>query len=73
MTNTTNFIPDNLWDKMFTDRSVRTAITTESHLFFFHFYLADYVTYHTAPFQKEIFALTEDENTKNIFIVAFRG
>jgi len=73
MTNSSNLIPDDLFGKMFNDRSVRTAITRESHLYFFHFYLAHYVSYATAPFQKEIFALTEDDNIRKLFIVAFRG
>lgn len=58
---------------MIKDKKVRISVTKESHLFFFHFYFAHYVTYPTAPFQKEIFALTEDEKLGNFFIVAFRG
>lgn len=60
-------------DVMMVDRKVRTAITRESHLMFFHFYFAHYVKYKTADFQKEIFALTEDEMIRNLYIVAFRG
>jgi len=40
-------------------------------MMFFHFYFAHYVYYPTAPFQKEIFYLTEQGD--NLFIVAFRG
>ncbi|MBU4536556.1 hypothetical protein KJ603_00775 [Patescibacteria group bacterium] len=58
---------------MFKDRSIRTAITRRSHLFFFHFYFAHYVKYETSPFQKEIFHLSERADVKNLFIVAFRG
>ncbi len=58
---------------MFKDRSIRTAITRQSHLFFFHFYFAHYVKYETAPFQKEIFHLSERTDVKNLFVVAFRG
>lgn len=55
------------------DQHVRTTITKESHYWFFHLYFSQYVKYPTADFQKEIFAITEDENTKLAVIVAFRG
>lgn len=58
---------------MIQDRKVRTAITRESHWYFFHFYFAHYVKYATAAFQKEIFDLTEREEAGNFFVVAFRG
>ncbi|OHB08478.1 MAG: hypothetical protein A3I86_00290 [Candidatus Zambryskibacteria bacterium RIFCSPLOWO2_02_FULL_39_14] len=58
---------------MIKDRKIRTAITKSSHWFFFHFYFAHYVKYPTAPFQREIFDLSEDESKGNFFIVAFRG
>lgn len=68
-----NILPPELVEAMIRDRKIRTGITKESHLYFFHFYLPHYVKYPTADFQKEIFALTENENIGNIFIVAFRG
>ena len=68
-----NQIPNSLANEMFKDRDVRIAITRQSHLFFFNFYFAHYVKYETAPFQKEIFNLTEDDSVKNLFVVAFRG
>ncbi len=58
---------------MIKDRKVRTAITKESHWYFFHFYFAHYVKYATALFQNEIFNLTENEDLGNFFVVAFRG
>jgi predicted phage terminase large subunit-like protein len=58
---------------MMKDRKIRTSITKESHKFFFNFYFADYVKYQTAPFQHEIFELTQNEDIGNLFIVAFRG
>ncbi len=58
---------------MVKDRKVRIAITKESHWYFFHFYFAHYVKYETAPFQTEIFNLTENEAIKNFYVVAFRG
>ena len=47
-------IEDDLIRKMMKDRLVRTAITKDSFLYFFHFYYAHYVKYETADFQKEI-------------------
>ena len=58
---------------MIKDRKVRTAITKQSHLMFFSFYFPHYVKYETAPFQKEMFYLTEREDIKNLSVVAFRG
>jgi predicted phage terminase large subunit-like protein len=58
---------------MIKDKKVRIAITKESHWYFFHFYFAHYVKYSTAPFQKEIFDLSEREDAGNFFVVAFRG
>ncbi len=68
-----NLLPQNLADQMFKNRSIRIAITQQSHLFFFNFYFAHYVNYETAPFQKELFHLTESSETKYLFVVAFRG
>ena len=66
-------LPKKLIDTMIKDRRVRTEITKKSHWCFFHFYFAHYVTFPTAEFHKEIFALTENEDLGNFFIVSFRG
>ena len=66
-------LPPDLAQKMYRDRKIRTAITRQSHFLFFHFYFAHYVMYPTAPFQRELFQLSERENVKNLFVVAFRG
>ncbi len=58
---------------MIKDQKVRISITKASHWYFFHFYMAHYVKYATAPFQKEIISYTEDDAVDNLFIVAFRG
>src|SRR3989344_2508229 len=58
---------------MLKDRKVRTAITRQSHYAFFNFYFAHYVTYQTAPFQQEIFGLTDRDDINNLFVIAFRG
>ncbi|MBU0649543.1 hypothetical protein KJ969_05645 [Patescibacteria group bacterium] len=68
-----NILSPTLAEQMFKDRNVRIAITRQSHFLFFHFYFAHYVKYKTAPFQKEIFHLSEQTDVKNLFIVAFRG
>src|SRR3989344_2921890 len=68
-----NALPDDLAQKMYHDRKIRTAITKQSHFLFFHFYFAHYVKYPTAPFQRELFHLSEREDVKNLFVVAFRG
>src|ERR1700682_4804671 len=56
-----------------TDRTVRQNVTRESHLFFFLVYFPHYVKYEVAPFQEEIFELTQDVSKKLVCIVAFRG
>ena len=55
------------------DRTVRQSVTRESHLFFFLVYFPHYVKYEVAPFQDEIFELTQDASKKLVCIVAFRG
>jgi predicted phage terminase large subunit-like protein len=66
-------IPATLVNKMIKDRLVRTSITKDSFLYFFHFYYAHYVKYETANFQKEIIHHLEHSATENLFVVAFRG
>src|ERR1041385_7377752 len=62
-----------LFEALSKDRDARRAATRQSHLLFFHFYFAHYVKYETAPFQRELFQLTERQDIKNLFVVAFRG
>ena len=69
----TKIIPKALVNTMIKDRSVRTSITKDSFLYFFHFYYAHYVKYETADFQKEIIHNLEKSTTENLYIVAFRG
>ncbi|MFM2357665.1 MAG: hypothetical protein RJA61_402, partial [Candidatus Parcubacteria bacterium] len=69
--NTNNYkpndgLPPDLAEKMFRDRRIRIAITRKSHFLFFHFYFAHYVKYPTAPFQRELFHLSEREDIKNL-------
>ncbi len=69
---TQNILPD-LITKIIKDKAVRIQVTTQSHFWFFNVYFSDYVRYQTAPFQREMFALSEDETIKNLVVVAFRG
>lgn len=66
-------IENNLVNRMMKDRLVRTSITRDSFLYFFHFYYAHYVKYETADFQKEIIHHLESSDTENLYVVAFRG
>ncbi len=66
-------IPNALVNKMMKDRLIRTSITKDSFLYFFHFYYAHYVKYETADFQKEIMHHLESSATENFYVVAFRG
>ena len=63
----------NLIEKIITDRKVRAAVTRRSHEWFFSIYLAHYVQCVSAPFQRELFRLTEDLAWKLLCVVAFRG
>ena len=66
-------LADNIVEQMIKNRKVRTKICQQSHFVFFHFYFAHYVKYATAPFQREIFYLTEKSDIEDLFVVAFRG
>ncbi len=66
-------LPTTLINQMMKDRAVRTSITKDSFLYFFHFYYAHYVKYPTADFQKEIMHHLETSATENLYVVAFRG
>lgn len=58
--------------KVINNQKLRKALALKSHYYFFHIYLSHYVQYATAVFQKEMFAITEDEDIKRAVIVAFR-
>jgi len=64
---------DNFFQKIVSDKRVRQAITRESHEWFFSIYFAHHITYETAPFQKEMFGLTEDPSITTLVVVAARG
>ncbi|MDE1945602.1 MAG: hypothetical protein KGH93_00110 [Patescibacteria group bacterium] len=62
-----------LLEQMIADVAVRRRTVEESHQWFFLFYFGHYMQYHTAPFQVDMFRLTEDNTVKNALIIAFRG
>lgn len=55
------------------DKSIRVAVTRQSHQWFFPVYLAPYIKYGTAEFQKDILSITEDDGIGMAIIEAFRG
>lgn len=55
------------------NRAIRRHMAERSHYYFFHLYMSQYVQYPTAEFQKELYALTEDESIRHAVVVAFRG
>ncbi|GMX58524.1 MAG: hypothetical protein MCSN_1780 [Candidatus Microsyncoccus archaeolyticus] len=68
-----NYKLDNLFRKIISDKTVRQAITRESHEWFFSIYFAHHITYETAQFQKEMFSLTENPGITTLVVVAARG
>lgn len=69
----TQQLPTELWQHIQNDRKVRIKTAEQSHEWFFSLYLSDYLVYPTAPFQQEIFKLTERTDISHVVIVAFRG
>lgn len=62
-----------LQEKIFVDQSIRAAITSQSHQWFFSTYFSEYITHQTADMHRELFAISEDEAIPLAVIVAFRG
>jgi tRNA(Met) C34 N-acetyltransferase TmcA len=65
--------PSELQEKLFKDRELRAAITSQSHEWFFSTYFANYLTSESAEIHKSLFAVTEDEENPLSVVVAFRG
>jgi predicted phage terminase large subunit-like protein len=63
---------DQVVTRLLGSREARVAAVRNSHYLFFHIYFNHYVAYETAPFQREVFALTEDDKLKLCVLVAFR-
>lgn len=66
-------MPDDLWRRVIADNDVRREVTRRDHLLFFTVYFSRYMEYASAPFQKDMFAITEDERYKVTVIEAFRN
>ncbi len=60
-------------NKVIDKKSTRVPVARKSHFMFFHMYMARYVKYETADFQREIFTLTENPSIKLLAVSAFRG
>jgi phage terminase large subunit-like protein len=65
----------NVYDEILLDKNsaVFNRLIKDSHYWFFMGCLSEYITYKIAPFQKEMFALTEDSSITRLVIVAARG
>ncbi|MEK7624992.1 MAG: hypothetical protein AAB467_01430 [Patescibacteria group bacterium] len=63
---------NNIMGRVRTDRRFRTGLTAKSHFYFFHVYFSEYITCETAPFQKELLSLTEQDYAM-LVVLAFRG
>ncbi len=70
---TTGMITDKELEEIKKKRSVRRMLAKNSHLWFFSIYLGHYIKYPFAPFHSEMFALTENADTRLAVLVAFRG
>jgi predicted phage terminase large subunit-like protein len=55
------------------DFLVRREAARSNHKLFFYVYFPHYAEYEIAPFQDEIFRITEDQDNRLAVIVAFRG
>ncbi|MFH1767373.1 MAG: hypothetical protein ABH826_04810 [Patescibacteria group bacterium] len=72
MTNKKYLSPE-LLSQLMQDRKARMEVARQNHFMFFNIYHSHYVHYPTADFQRDLFRLTEDTQTKNAVVVAFRG
>ena len=60
-------------DVMLKDRRVRLNIVKRNHKFFFYYYFPHYTEFEIAPFQEEMFHITQNTATSTAIIVGFRG
>lgn len=65
-------INDQFIKKLISDPKLRAEATKRSHKLFFSVYFAHCIQYKIAPFQEEMFQLTEDENNPLTILCAFR-
>lgn len=62
-----------LINQILSDKAIRRAVTRKSHYWFFSIFLSHYIEFEIAPFQQEMFELTEQTNHKLIVVMAYRG
>ena len=64
---------DKVSERILSDKVFRLKITKEKHKWFFATYFSEYIKYGIAPFQEEMFELTEDNDIPLVVVEAFRG
>ncbi len=62
-----------LWEHIRADRATRLMLARKSFYWFAHIYFSGYITHPTAPFQKEMYQLLQDNPHELLAFVAFRG
>lgn len=62
-----------IFDLVIKHQDTRSELARRNHMAFFTLYLSNYIKYEIAPFHREFFRITEDENTPLTVITAFRG
>ncbi len=62
-----------IWNRILRDQNYRKALTSRSSYWFAHVYFAKYITYDTADFHRDIFALIDDPTKELVEVLAFRG
>ena len=60
-------------DEIVTNPKVRRAVARGSHRWFFTIYFSGYLTYPSAPFHRDLFQLSEQEDIRLLAIMSFRG
>ena len=71
--NNNNYLSEEQFRAIREDRATRMELARQSLAYFAHIYFPEYFAYETAPFQREMYQLLEDEEVKHLGIVAFRG
>lgn len=63
---------EEIFEAMLKDKRVRLCIVKRSHKFFFYFYFRHYTEFEIAPFQEELFHITQDTTLTTAVVVGFR-
>jgi len=67
------YIPEDVINKLFNDRTTRIQATRQDLLVFFSFYFQKFIKYEIAPFQNEMLQILQNEQNKTIVFTAFRN